>query len=70
MQSASSFHSQTLLHESQTENCVEVGRCDLGSLMRPEIGRNSCTSLVPFFDGGRNSIFEIQLSFYEQKLQL
>ena len=30
--------------------------------MRPEIGRNSCTSLVPFFDGGRNSIFKIQPS--------
>ena len=30
--------------------------------MRPEIGRNSCTSLVPFFDGGRNSILKIQPS--------
>ena len=34
--------------------------------MRPEIGRNSCTSQVPFFDGGRNSILKIQPSSIEQ----
>ena len=33
-----------------------VNECDLGLLMRPEIGRNSCTGLIPFPDGGRDLI--------------
>ena len=40
-----------------TVDRVEVGKCDLGLLLRPEISRNNCSGPIPFSDGGCYSIF-------------
>ena len=40
---------------------VDVERCNLDLLMSPDIGLNSYTGLIPFFDWGCSSIFNTYL---------